>query len=111
MFVNPVLLDYKKNLQWMKSALFITSTEGVLLLPVVLLQVYFDLEIQSVVIYFIVVLILVKILTFYKCYFIFFRKAGVILQIILYFCALEIIPCFVLYQGVIQLNDFLIIKF
>lgn len=101
MFVNPVLLDYKKNLQWMKSALFITSTEGVLLLPVVLLQVYFDLEIQSVVIYFIVVLILVKILTFYKCYFIFFRKAGVILQIILYFCALEIVPIAALWGALV----------
>lgn len=72
-----------------------------LLLPVVLLQVYFDLEIQSVVIYFIVVLILVKILTFYKCYFIFFRKAGVILQIILYFCALEIVPIAALWGALV----------
>lgn len=31
--------------------------------------------------------------------------------LILYFCALEIIPCLVLYQGMVQLNDYLIIKF
>lgn len=101
MIVDSVLLDAKKNLQWMKSLLFITSTEGVLLLPVVLLQVYFDLEIQNVVIYFIGVLILVKILTFYKCYFIFFRKAGAILQIILYFCALEIVPIAALWGALV----------
>ena len=31
--------------------------------------------------------------------------------LIVYFCALEIMPCFVLYQGVMQLNSYLIIKF
>lgn len=92
MAVNSVFFGNRKNMEWMKSQLFITSSEGVLLLPVVLLQVYFDLPIQNVVIYFIVVLVLVKILTFYKCLFIFFRHAGRFLQIILYFCALEIIP-------------------
>ncbi|MDE6354852.1 MAG: DUF4271 domain-containing protein [Prevotella sp.] len=92
MAVNTVFFGIRKNMQWMKSQLFITSSEGVLLLPVVLLQVYFDLPIQNVVVYFIVVLILVKILTFYKCHFIFFRHTGRFLQIILYFCALEIIP-------------------
>lgn len=33
------------------------------------------------------------------------------LLLIVYFCALEIMPCFVLYQGVMQLNSYLIIKF
>ena len=27
------------------------------------------------------------------------------------FCALEIIPCFIMYRGVLQLNDYLIINF
>lgn len=90
--VNTVFFGSKKNLQYIKSLLFITSTEGVMLFPVVLLQVYFDLQIQNVVICFIVVLIFVKMLTFYKCYFIFFRRPGGFLQIILYFCALEIVP-------------------
>ncbi len=33
------------------------------------------------------------------------------LLLIVYFCALEIMPCFVLYQGVMQLNSYLIINF
>lgn len=111
MFVNPVLLDGKKNLQWMKSLLFITSTEGVLLLPVVLLQVYFNLAIQNVVVYFIVVLILVKILTFYKCYFIFFRRAGFFLQIFLYFCALEIVPIAAFWGALVITGNHLKINF
>jgi len=64
----------------------------VLLFPAVILQAYFGLSIQNVEIYFIIVLIIVKILTIYKCYVIFFRQSVVKLQIILYFCTLEIVP-------------------
>lgn len=109
--VNCVFFGGKKNLQWMKSLLFITSTEGVVLFPVVLLQVYFDLPIQNVVIYFIVVLFLVKILTLYKCYFIFFRRIGVFLQIILYFCALEIVPIVAFWGALVITGNYLKINF
>ena len=90
--VNMVFFDGKNNRQWVKALLFIISMEGVLLFPAVILWAYFNLTLQNVVIYFVVVLIIVKILTFYKCYLIFFRRNVVKLQIILYFCTLEIIP-------------------
>ena len=90
--VNWVFFDKKKNEQWNRSQLFIFSIEGVALFPLVMLQVYFDLSMKSAVIYAVIVIILVKILSFYKCYDIFFRRLGVFLQIILYYCALEIIP-------------------
>lgn len=90
--VNWVFFDRKKNEQWIKSQLFIFAMEGMALFPLVLLQVYFNLSMQSAIIYALVVIILVKILSFYKCYLIFFKGIGVVLQIILYFCALEIVP-------------------
>lgn len=90
--VNLVFFDGKKNVQWMKSLLFIAGVEGLLLLPAVLLQAYFDFPMQNIVYYFIFVLVFVKIITFYKCWIIFFRQIGFFLQIILYFCALEIVP-------------------
>ena len=90
--VNLVFFDGKRNEQWLKALFFITSIEGVLLFPAVILQAYFGLSIQNVEIYFIIVLIIVKILTIYKCYVIFFRQSVVKLQIILYFCTLEIVP-------------------
>ena len=76
----------------MKTKLFMSSMEGVVFLPAVLLQAYFDMTEKNVVIYFIIVLIIVKILTFFKCYVAFFRRNVVKLQIILYFCALEMVP-------------------
>ena len=90
--VNVVFFDSKKNGQWLKSFLFISAIEGVLLFPAVILRAYFDMPEQNVVICFIVVLIFVKLLTIYKCHVIFFRQNVVQLQIILYFCALELVP-------------------
>mgnify|MGYP002622872100 CR=1 FL=1 len=91
-FVNHVFFDSKRNQQWMRSLLFIVSVEGVLLFPSVLLGGYFELDIKKVTFYVILVLVFVKILTIYKCYSIFFCRNVFRLQIILYFCTLEIVP-------------------
>lgn len=98
--VNLVFFDNKRNQQWIKSLLFIISVKGVLLSPAVLLGVYFGLEIKKTTLYVIIVLIFVKLLTIYKCHAIFFRRNAVYLQIILYFCSLEIIPMLA-YWGVL----------
>ena len=90
--VNLVFFDSKRNQQWIKSLLFIISVEGLLLYPAVLLGAYFELDIHLVAFYVILSLIIVKLLTIYKSYIIFFRGNVVRLQIILYFCTLEIIP-------------------
>ena len=90
--VNGVFFGNRKNREWQKSLLFITAMEGVLLFPAVILQAYFELSIKNVETYFIIVLIIVKILTFYRCFVTFFRGKVFFLQIILYLCALEIVP-------------------
>jgi len=101
--VNNVFFDSKRNEQWLKSYLFITSVESVVMFPLVLLQAYFSMPFVSAVTYFVIALIFVKLLTIYKCYYIFFRRNVVILQIILYFCALEIVPLLILW-GVLDLT-------
>ncbi len=89
---NSIFFDGKKNGQFIRSFLLITATQGVLLFPVVLLLVYFDLSMRYVVYYFAGVVFIGKILVFYKTYIIFFRQNAFFLQIILYLCALEIVP-------------------
>ena len=81
----------------MKVRLFLVSMEGVALFPIVMLLSYFDVSMKSAVIYAIVVILLVKLLTLYKAYAIFFRQTRSFVQIILYFCALEIIPMLALW--------------
>jgi|WetSurMetagenome_2_1015567.scaffolds.fasta_scaffold01573_10 hypothetical protein len=109
--VNNVFFDNKKNVQWLKAQIFLTSAEGVALFPFVMLHAYFDLSIKNTLIYFAVVVIFVKLLSFYKCYSIFFRKIGAFLQIILYFCALEITPLIALLVSLVMTGNYLKINF
>lgn len=101
--VNWVFFDKEKNAQWNKTILFLAACQGVALFPVVLLQVYFRTMLSTTLIYTLIVAISVKILTFYKCYSIFFRRMGVFLQIFLYFCALELVPLMALF-GILELT-------
>lgn len=89
---NTIFFDSKRNLQMTRAFIFLAAAEGVLLFPMVLLLVYFDLTEEKAIYYFIFVLILNKILSFYKGWDIFFRQNGGTLQTFLYFCALELVP-------------------
>lgn len=106
-----VFFDKKKNVQWLKAYLFLISCEGVALFPMVMLLSYFDFSLQVAVIYTLVVLGIVKILSFYKTYLIFFKRNGVFLQIFLYFCALEVVPLFALWGGLVLISHYLKINF
>lgn len=78
--------------QMMQVRLFLTSTIGVLLFPVVLVQIYLGLPLIVTLIYTLFIVILVKIMTIYKAQTIFFKSAGDFVQNILYFCTLEMMP-------------------
>ena len=106
-----VFFDKKKNEQWMKSYLFLVSLEGLALFPMIMLQAYFGWSMQNSVVYTICLLVLFKLLTFYKSYIIFFLRMGAFLQIILYFCALEIIPLFALKGILTTIGNYLKINF
>lgn len=108
--VNGVFFNSKNNEQWWKTFLFLQSIEGVLLFPIVLLQVYLDISTLITLIYTISVLVFVKILTFYKCYAIFFKRIERFLQFILYFCALEVIPVLSLWGILMITGNYLKIK-
>lgn len=109
--VNLVFFSGKKNRQWQNTLLLLGAVEGVVLFPVVMLQVYFSLSMQNVVAYTLIVLFLIKILTLYKCYAIFFRRSGVFLQIILYFCALEAVPMAAFWGLLVNTATYLRINF
>ena len=109
--VGSVFFESKKIEQWSKSFLFLIAGEGLLLFPLVMLLSYFDISIRSAVIYTLIVVIFVKILTFYKTYLIFFQKKGLILQNFLYLCALEIVPLLILWGALLLINSFLKVNF
>lgn len=100
---NHVLFDSKKSRQWMQSLMFLITLETVLFFPIILILANLGLSVENVEFYFAIVLIIVKLLTIYKCYIIFFHQNVFRLQIILYFCALEMIPLISLW-GVLEMT-------
>ena len=110
-FVNTVFFGVKKNLQWTTVQLQVSALDGVLLFPMLALQVYSGFSPSNVAIYVGFVLFLNKILTFYKSYQIFFQGNGLYLQTFLYFCALEIAPLLAFCGAGLAVIDFVKINF
>ncbi len=109
--VNKIFFGSKKNRQWLQIFLFLIAVEGVLLFPIAMMQAYSDLYVGKVEFYFFTALILVKLLTIYQCYNIFFRRNDVKFQIILYFCALEIVPMLLVWSALDFTTNILKINF
>lgn len=109
--VNSVFFGTRKNVQWLKSLLFIQSLFSVMLFPLVMLLSFFNLTIQNAIYYLLVVVILTKILTFYRCWIIFFRQNSFVLQFILYLCALEMVPMMALWGSLSTITTALKVTF
>ena len=111
MFLGWTFFDKNKTNVWLESYSALIYYVGFALFPFVLFLVYFDLSLTNLVIIGSIILIFTKILMFYKWIKLFFHQFGDLFLLILYFCALEIVPCLLLYQGMVRINDILLIKF
>ena len=111
MFLGLTFFDKNKTNIWLESYSALIYYVGFALFPFVLFLVYFDLSLTNLVIIGSIILIFTKILMFYKWIKLFFHQFSGLFLLILYFCALEIVPCLLLYQGMIQMNNILLIKF
>ena len=111
MCLGWTFFDKNKTNIWLESYSALIYYVGFALFPFVLFLVYFDLSLTNLVIIGSIILIFTKILMFYKWIKLFFHQFSGLFLLILYFCALEIVPCLLLYQGMIQMNNILLIKF
>lgn len=109
--VNWTFFGKKNVLQWGKTFLFINAVEGVVLFPIIMLLTFFNLSMENAVTLVTIVIVTFKLLSFYKCYTIFFRRLSYVLQIILYFCALEVVPLLSVVGAMIQIGDNLKINY
>lgn len=110
-FVGWIFFDAGRTTLWMESYSTLLYYLGFTLFPFALFLVYFDLSLLASVIIGLFLAIFTKILIFYKWVKLFCGNLYGVSLLIMYFCALEIVPCCLLYQGILQLNDYLIIKF
>ncbi len=110
-FLGWIFFDTNLVSRWLDSYFTLVYYSGFALFPVVLLAVYFNLEMTVFAVFVLFLLLLVKMLMFYKWIKFFYNDLYGCIVLILYFCALEIIPCLMFYRMMIQMNDCLVLKF
>ena len=105
-FLLWIFFDKSSIKTCLESYSSIIYAVGFFLFPFVLFLVYFNLNIHLWVVLGCSLLVLTKILMFYKWIKLFYSNMNELFLLILYFCALEIMPCFMLYRGVVELNNY-----
>ena len=108
-FINWIFFDKKRNGQWMEAYFLVILGIGIALFPVALLVVYFGLPQDMVLIVVLTVLGFSKILLLYKGKQIFFSHFNGYMQLIVYFCAFEVLPSFVLWRTLVRINQSLVV--
>ena len=108
--VNSVFFQKVRNTLWMTSFVNLYIWLGILLLPLLLVIVYFDISSQTATLLLAFPLVLCKICLFWKCFSNFFEKIYGALHLILYFCALEILPDLILWKGMELISNILTFK-
>ena len=108
--VNWIFFQKVRNILWITSFFNLYIWLGILMLPLVLVTVYFDISSQTALYLVGSLLVFAKILLFWKCFSNFFEKFYGVFHLILYFCALEIIPDLILWKGMEMISSNLILK-
>lgn len=107
--VNSVFFSKASCQEWRATYVFSAISMGLLILPVTLLVFFFDLAFEKQFVAFICIVCITKLILFYRCWRTFFNCAGRCLHLILYLCALEIVPALILWRALFWANSNLII--
>lgn len=110
-FINWIFFQKVKNSLWITSFFNLFIWLGILMLPVILVTVYFDISSQISILMMGILMIFAKFSLFWICFSNFFEKIHGIFHLILYFCALEILPDLLFWKGIELVNNNLILNF
>lgn len=109
-FIAWMFFDSKQHELWLISYNTLVAFFSFILYPSLLFIIYFDLEFYYVILLGLSLFFIMKLLMFYKWINLFLNDIYGLLRLFLYFCALEILPCLIVYQGLVQVNNQIIIK-
>ena len=109
-FIAWMFFDSKQHELWLISYNTLLAFFSFILYPSLLFIIYFDLEFHYVILLGLSLFFIMKLVMFYKWIYLFLNDIYGLLRLFLYFCALEILPCLIVYQGLVQVNNQIIIK-
>lgn len=96
--VNRTLFSPEQRRSWHEGYVLILMCAGLLLMPVAILSLYSQIDVNTQLRFVILIGIFCEILLFYKTFRTFFNNGLGYLHLILYFCALEITPYLILWS-------------
>lgn len=106
-FQGWLYFDNIKKRMWLNSYKTILVYNSFIMFGIALMSIYLHLSPQILQLSFIIIVVISKALILYKYIQLFFnQKVGYVL-FILQLCALEIVPCFIFYKGILEINTFL----
>lgn len=111
LWVGWIFFDKKRRSLWLESYSTLLYYAGFALFPILLFVLYSGRGLVEVLPVGLFLLAILKILTFYKWFKLFCNHLYGCSLLFLYFCTLEIVPCFVWFKGMGELTDYLIINF
>lgn len=109
--VNWVFFDGKKNKQWRRCYLFLTTCQATITLPIVIVLSYFEISSLNVGIALCMLPLFLKLSAFYKQKQIFFTQKTQALGFFLYLCTLELVPLFMMWNALTIVSGSLKINF
>lgn len=108
--LGSVFSDQNSTRQWLDNHILVNLSLGIILFPIIFCMIYLPGFLNIGLILVTISYILSRIIFIYKGIKIFLRDIYGILYFILYLCALEIIPLFLLYKGMIIIYQFVEFK-
>lgn len=106
--VNRTLFSPEQRRSWHEGYVLILMCAGLLLMPVAILSLYSQIDVNTQLRFVILIGIFCEILLFYKTFRTFFNNGLGYLHLILYFCALEITPYLILWSISTYTNQIII---
>lgn len=104
-FVNIVFFDRDQNTKWMEAYGLLTIVASVVMVPLALLVVFYELDFSEWKILFSISVLFVEIFLIFKTYRVFFEGLLGILRIILYLCALEFLPLLCMWKSMVWVTQ------
>lgn len=111
LFVNWIFFPKNKRKVWNDIYSYIISVESIILFPLALAYVYFQISYEKTIVLFIFILITIKLLLAFKTYFIFFRKSYGHFHLFVYLCALEVMPLLAIWRTLVIVTESWIVKY
>lgn len=110
-FVNWVFFPKSQQKLWHDTYSYLISIEAIAFFPLLLVYVYFGTPFEKTVIFFFIILLIIKILLAFKVFRIFFNKTYCLFHLFAYLCALEIMPLLALIKLLAIVTETLIVKY